>query len=510
MRWERVAHVGAPTKRKKAKRKNPRTSTQRPATPALFDLPEECDCPACTGAEPDLDQLLDPMAAAAAELYDADDPLDAEILAAMVLATCPSQDEDAVSALVDGLIPALERRADRGSLTLLLAIGAVAPDPGGPAAAAAAGRLAAAGLPVPSWAGELDEPVTVADCSRLRDTAGTAAVLTCSFHRAGRAHAVVISVDHLDCGAAGEIALLEAERLPETLEALVAEAHDPDAELLQERLEPSEFRWHVQNALAARAVHDSDDSDDSDAPAGPDLGDEDDAPTYSTMATLLRARMSALPAPTRAPAPHPADASRTPETVMRLLAQLAGHGPAGRPSLPGAAVRPLPKKRGKADRPAPGYQIKVGLRGAKPPIWRRLEVPADISLARLHEVIQLAFGWEGYHLHAFSTPYGDFGDPDPELGHRAEAPVTLEQVAPTVRDKITYVYDFGDDWTHDIVVEKVLDRDGPTRLRCTGGRRAAPPEDCGGIWGYADLVESLADPPEFDPAEVTSTLELLR
>jgi hypothetical protein len=94
-----------------------------------------------------------------------------------------------------------------------------------------------------------------------------------------------------------------------------------------------------------------------------------------------------------------------------------------------------------------------------------------------------AFAWDGSHLHVFQTPYGEFGIADAELGHRAEAPVTLEQVAPTVRSAIRYTYDFGDDWEHDVVVEKVLNRDSTLSYpRCTGGRGAAPPEDCGGIW----------------------------
>lgn len=73
--------------------------------------------------------------------------------------------------------------------------------------------------------------------------------------------------------------------------------------------------------------------------------------------------------------------------------------------------------------------------------------------------------------------------------------MTLEQVAPDAQSKIRYTYDFGDDWEHDILVEKALDRDETASYpRCTGGRRAAPPEDCGGVWGYADLVEALTDP----------------
>lgn len=135
------------------------------------------------------------------------------------------------------------------------------------------------------------------------------------------------------------------------------------------------------------------------------------------------------------------------------------------------------------------------LRNTKPPVWRRLEMPADITLARLHTVIQVAFGWDDSHLHVFETPVGEFGAADSELGHRADGSVTLEQVAPGPRDKITYTYDFGDDWRHDILVETVLDPDNAVSYpRCTGGRRAGPPEDCGGVWGYANLIDVLADP----------------
>jgi hypothetical protein len=135
------------------------------------------------------------------------------------------------------------------------------------------------------------------------------------------------------------------------------------------------------------------------------------------------------------------------------------------------------------------------LRIATPPIWRRLMVPADVNLARLHDIIQVAFQWDDSHLHVFETPYGRFGYADPDLGHRAESPVTLEQVAPRVKSRILYTYDFGDGWDHDIIVEKVLDRDSTLTIPlCIGGRRAAPPEDCGGIGGYYELVETITDP----------------
>ncbi|WP_430788643.1 plasmid pRiA4b ORF-3 family protein [Actinoplanes sp. G11-F43] len=161
---------------------------------------------------------------------------------------------------------------------------------------------------------------------------------------------------------------------------------------------------------------------------------------------------------------------------------------------PRSRGRKMPPKRKKPDGPAPIRRLKVSPRGARPPIWRRLEVPADTSLAALHGILPIAFGWADGHPHAFETPFGDFGVADPELGHRSEKPVTLEQVAPDPGDKIRYTYDFGDDWDHEILVEKVLERQDVAHPRCTGGRRAAPPDDCGGIGSHHDLVEVIADP----------------
>lgn len=140
-------------------------------------------------------------------------------------------------------------------------------------------------------------------------------------------------------------------------------------------------------------------------------------------------------------------------------------------------------------------QIKVTLADIRPPIWRRLQVPADLTLDRLHLVIQNAMGWENYHMHLFQTPAGDYGRRDSELGHRDERKVPLYAVAPATGDKIDYTYDFGDDWVHRIQVEKVLPKEAArTYPRCVTGRRACPPEDCGGPWGYAGVLEAIADP----------------
>src|SRR5262249_20826704 len=143
----------------------------------------------------------------------------------------------------------------------------------------------------------------------------------------------------------------------------------------------------------------------------------------------------------------------------------------------------------------PIFRLRVDIKGARPPIWRRLEVPADITLARLHNVLQTAFGWSDDHLHVFETSSGRYGQPSKDLAHRSDARGRLDQVAAQAGDKITYTYDFGDDWEHVITVEQVLAREPAVVYpRCTGGRRAGPPEDCGGIWGYDWLVAVLADP----------------
>jgi hypothetical protein len=261
---------------------------------------------------------------------------------------------------------------------------------------------------------------------------------------------------------------------------------------MTDAVDPAEFRCVVEQALDARAVHDDELLDEGLEASS----DEEEVLGYPALALLVRARLDTLPATTRDSLSHGGALS-----PAETLAQLAGFA-AGLPGLGrsrvvtgGTAVADLPPKRRESDPPAPVFQIKVGLRGAKPPIWRRLEVPGDIALAGFHTVIQIAFGWHDSHLHVFETPFGNFGTADPDLGHRSDAGVTLEQVAPDVGSKLRYTYDFGDDWGHDILIEKMLESSGTAPLpRCTGGRRAAPPDDCGGIWGYAELVEVLSDP----------------
>jgi Plasmid pRiA4b ORF-3-like protein len=134
------------------------------------------------------------------------------------------------------------------------------------------------------------------------------------------------------------------------------------------------------------------------------------------------------------------------------------------------------------------HQVKVSLHGAKPPVWRRLEVPSAMRLDLVHEVMQVAFDWHGLHLHVFETVCGEFGVPDSDddwAERKDETTAALAQVAVTEKTKVVYAYDFGDDWRHDVVVEKITSAEpGVAYPRCTGGRRLPPWEGCGGIEAF--------------------------
>ena len=142
------------------------------------------------------------------------------------------------------------------------------------------------------------------------------------------------------------------------------------------------------------------------------------------------------------------------------------------------------------------YQIKVYLRHSDPLIWRRILVPASISLAQLHIVLQAVMGWENYHLHVFKINGQEFGYPqDDEFGGRGtldEHDYTLAQAGLQVGTQFEYIYDFGDGWVHDLDVEAIhLEDDQKPLPRCTGGEQAAPPEDVGGIDGYYRYLKAL-------------------
>jgi hypothetical protein len=166
------------------------------------------------------------------------------------------------------------------------------------------------------------------------------------------------------------------------------------------------------------------------------------------------------------------------------------------------------------------YQLKISLNDIKPAIWRRVQVPADIFLDDLHLVIQVAMGWENYHVYDYSksTPrtwyrlpmegekdfmkelFGDilegFSDiMEQELEHERDVRKTkINEVLTKENTRFQYQYDMGDSWYHTILLEKILVPEaGVSYPICLKGKRACPPEDCGGVWGYEDLLEILKD-----------------
>jgi hypothetical protein len=177
------------------------------------------------------------------------------------------------------------------------------------------------------------------------------------------------------------------------------------------------------------------------------------------------------------------------------------------------------------------YQLKVTLRDSKPPIWRRIQVSADINLGKLHRILQVVMGWTDFHLHQFIVGNNYYGEPDPDMGPeiRDEKRIKLSQIVAGEKFKFTYEYDFGDSWEHELLVEKILPPEPDGRYPiCLKGARACPPEDVGGVWGYDSFLEAISDPnhpehadmlewigDEFDPEafdldEVNKTLRHVR
>jgi hypothetical protein len=148
-------------------------------------------------------------------------------------------------------------------------------------------------------------------------------------------------------------------------------------------------------------------------------------------------------------------------------------------------------------KPATVYQLKVTLKRIRPPIWRRLHVPTNISLSKLHLVLQDALGWTNSHLHQFvvgERRIGMKGIDEFSDDVEDERRIKLSHIA-IEKSRFIYEYDFGDGWSHEILVEKLLRAvDGVRYPTCIAGKRACPPEDCGGVGGYQRLLEIIADP----------------
>jgi hypothetical protein len=158
--------------------------------------------------------------------------------------------------------------------------------------------------------------------------------------------------------------------------------------------------------------------------------------------------------------------------------------------------------------------LKVSLDNVKPVVWRRLIVPGQMTLDLLHDVIQIAMGWTDHHLHVFEIDGRRYAaDPESDTEGDEEHLYRIDAVLKTEGMTFTYEYDFGDGWHHTIVVERIekLPANKTVIPTCVDGKRACPPENCGGPWSYPEFVKSLADPrhpahkrnrewaPDFDP-----------
>jgi Plasmid pRiA4b ORF-3-like protein len=163
-----------------------------------------------------------------------------------------------------------------------------------------------------------------------------------------------------------------------------------------------------------------------------------------------------------------------------------------------------PRKRHNVRMPAPKappiiYQLKITLIDLEPPIWRRIQVPSSIKLCCLHSAVQVVMGWTETHIHQFEKDGKNWGIvqlyDDEKLDVLDDGSVTLAEVLKSEGDSMAYQYDFGDDWLHEIVLEKI--ESAETVLKhpvCIAGERRCPPENVGGVSGYERFLEIIFDP----------------
>ena len=147
------------------------------------------------------------------------------------------------------------------------------------------------------------------------------------------------------------------------------------------------------------------------------------------------------------------------------------------------------------------FTLRISLERSDPEIWRRFQVTDTMTLDDLHDTIQIVMGWTDSHLHRFSIAGTDYSKILPDVVERDgqdaidEDDVLIGDVIKKKGQKFVYIYDYGDNWRHNLVVEAIGEpAPGQYYPVCLEGERACPPEDCGAIWGYYQMLESLRDP----------------
>lgn len=165
----------------------------------------------------------------------------------------------------------------------------------------------------------------------------------------------------------------------------------------------------------------------------------------------------------------------------------------------------VPKK----PKPRAIYELRVVLEDVKPVVWRTFRIPADATLRDLHHVLQVVMGWTNSHLHAFEHDGDRYSEPGPDFemdgGDIDTDDVTVGELLRTVGDVLSYEYDFGDGWSHTVSLQ-AIHTTGP-EVWCLDGKRACPPDDCGGPGGYANLLGILAKPKHPEHRDMLEWLE---
>ncbi len=162
------------------------------------------------------------------------------------------------------------------------------------------------------------------------------------------------------------------------------------------------------------------------------------------------------------------------------------------------------------------YLFKIQIEGvSKPPVWRKVLVPEDFTFSKFHAIIQTAFGWEDAHVYEFS-PSGWGSSPtigsqfEKYFGDGAEEDsdkVKLKDIFKKEKQTFLYIYDFGDEWRHKITLEKITD-EKLKHASCVDGKGACPPEDCGGVWGYQDFLETISNPKHPEHKDMLAWVDL--
>ncbi len=458
------------------------------------------------------------------------EPFEAETMACEVLAMMCSVIEESVigyqSAALTELLTQLTEYAQRqgsvGALSVLQAMQTVAPIELRPTFGAAIDQLQAAEVPNRGWAAQIGRPVPVR-CWKTGDTSGAQDILTAIFGYGKSEHGVTILLDHQlgggikDCGVSDN---------PQLLWDRSIEFSQHPKMFFQELTWP-EFQSLLQAALRVPAC-----------PIQPDQ--IQDVIRYFG---LIQSRAQ-IPAPKLSPIrttgaatfqlSGPNSSEEFSGGASFFTQRADSRRAASAQAQPMAKVIDLDAAATRASGKI--LQLKVSLQYSKPPIWRRIEIPDTCTLPEFHEVLQIAFDWDDSHLHSFDNGRQQFCPADLDLDEfKDESKVSLRAFLGS-KTTAQYTYDFGDNWVHIITVEKQLPRSANAQYpRCTGGRRASPPEDCGGVGGYEELLDALADrkhpnhaellswfcemtgltktqaraynPAEFDPAEITELLQ---